>query len=68
MEHETAMIDLFEATQKLGYFSEKSAARILRQAYLGTTHCMKVGILHRDIKDENILFDMKTQEVCTAPS
>ena len=63
MEHETQMMDLFEATQKMGYFNESDAKSILKQVYQGTTHCLSVGILHRDIKDENVLVNLKTNEV-----
>ena len=63
MEHGTGMIDLFEATQVKGQFSEQSAAVILRQVYQATTHCLSVGVLHRDIKDENVLIDLRTLEV-----
>ena len=65
MEHETQMMDLFEATQKMGYFNESDAKSILKQVYQGTTHCLSVGILHRDIKDENVLVNIQTREVCT---
>ena len=64
MEHETQMMDLFEATQKMGYFNESDARTILKQVYQGTTHCLSVGILHRDIKDENVLVNIQTREVC----
>lgn len=63
MEHETQMMDLFEATQKMGYFNESDAKSILKQVYQGTTHCLSVGILHRDIKDENVLVNIQTREV-----
>ena len=26
-------------------------------------YCMSVGVLHRDVKDENILIDLKTSQV-----
>ena len=57
------MLDLFEATQKVGYFHEANAAQIIRQVYYGIQHCLSVGILHRDIKDENVLVNIDTNEV-----
>lgn len=67
MEHQPVMMDLFEATQKVGCFPEVNAAQIIKQVYNGIQHCLKVGILHRDIKDENVLVNLKTNEVRTSP-
>lgn len=63
MERRRHMIDLFEASQKYGVFSESFCRSVLRQVIKATHHCIKVGILHRDIKDENVLVDLKTGEV-----
>ena len=63
MERRRHMIDLFEASQKYGVFSESFCRSVLRQVVKATQHCIKVGILHRDIKDENVLVDLKTGEV-----
>ena len=63
MEHQPVMMDLFEATQKVGCFPEVNAAKLIRQVYHGIQHCLSVGILHRDIKDENVLVNLKTNEV-----
>lgn len=62
MERRRHMIDLFEASQKYGVFSESFCRSVLRQVIKATQHCIKVGILHRDIKDENVLVDLKTGE------
>ena len=63
MERRRHMIDLFEASQKYGIFCESFCRSVLRQVIKATQHCIKVGILHRDIKDENVLVDLKTGEV-----
>jgi proto-oncogene serine/threonine-protein kinase Pim-3 len=62
MERRRHMIDLFEASQKYGIFSDSFCRSVLRQIIKATQHCIKVGILHRDIKDENVLVDLKTGE------
>ena len=63
MERHRQMIDLFEASQKYQIFPEKFARAVTLQILAAARHCLKVGILHRDIKDENVLVDLKTGEV-----
>ena len=65
MERHRQMIDLFEASQKYQIFPEKFARAVTLQILAAARHCLKVGILHRDIKDENVLVDLKTGEVST---
>lgn len=62
MERHRQMIDLFEASQKYQIFPEKFARAVTLQILAVARHCLKVGILHRDIKDENVLVDLKTGE------
>ena len=66
MERHRQMIDLFEASQKYQIFPEKFARAVTLQILAAARHCLKVGILHRDIKDENVLVDLKTGEVSNA--
>lgn len=66
MERHRQMIDLFEASQKYQIFPEKFARVVTLQILAAARHCLKVGILHRDIKDENVLVDLKTGEVSKA--
>ena len=63
MERHRQMIDLFEASQKYQIFPEKFGREVTLQILAAARHCIKVGILHRDIKDENVLVDLKTGEV-----
>ncbi|XP_009621492.1 phosphoenolpyruvate carboxylase kinase 1-like [Nicotiana tomentosiformis] len=48
--------DLYERLSN-GLFSEKAAAIILRQLVSAINYCHKMGVAHRDIKPDNILFD-----------
>ncbi|OIT30417.1 phosphoenolpyruvate carboxylase kinase 2, partial [Nicotiana attenuata] len=48
--------DLYDRLSN-GLFSEKAAAVILRQLVSAINCCHKMGVAHRDIKPDNILFD-----------
>ncbi|XP_009799313.1 phosphoenolpyruvate carboxylase kinase 2-like [Nicotiana sylvestris] len=48
--------DLYDRLSN-GLFSEKDAAVILRQLVSAINYCHKMGVAHRDIKPDNILFD-----------
>lgn len=61
MERQRKAIDLFEAVKSDG-IPEMIARRVFRQIAEAALHCHSNGVLHRDIKDSNILFNPVTFE------
>ena len=53
-------IDLFQYISEVGRLSETVAKIFLRQVLTSVEDCHARGVLHRDIKDENLLVDTKT--------
>lgn len=49
--------DLLEFINNHGFFKEKQARRIFLQLISAIDHCHSLGIVHRDLKLENILLD-----------
>eukprot|EP00286_Rhodomonas_abbreviata_P015214 CAMPEP_0181322184 /NCGR_PEP_ID=MMETSP1101-20121128/19093_1 /TAXON_ID=46948 /ORGANISM="Rhodomonas abbreviata, Strain Caron Lab Isolate" /LENGTH=387 /DNA_ID=CAMNT_0023430081 /DNA_START=212 /DNA_END=1375 /DNA_ORIENTATION=+ len=47
--------ELFDRILDLGHFSEKDAAKVIRQVIEGIEHMHSVGTVHRDLKPENLL-------------
>lgn len=60
METEDSIIDLFDFITKSKVLDEKLAQFIFRQLVQTIIDIHKKGIVHRDIKSENILIDMNT--------
>lgn len=49
--------DLFEKITSPGYsFSESKAAKIMRKLFLALNHCHSLGVAHRDLKPQNIMY------------
>ena len=48
--------DIFSMIQKADNFNEKIASRIMKQIVNAVLYCHLNGIVHRDIKSDNILF------------
>lgn len=48
--------DIFSMIQKADNFNEKIASRIMKQVVNAVLYCHLNGIVHRDIKSDNILF------------
>eukprot|EP00092_Neocalanus_flemingeri_P004164 GFUD01004479.1.p1 GENE.GFUD01004479.1~~GFUD01004479.1.p1 ORF type:complete len:320 (+),score=104.15 GFUD01004479.1:68-1027(+) len=55
--------DLFDFISKQGTLSEEVARDIFRQVVDTVFSCQERGVLHGDIKDENILIDLDTGRV-----
>ncbi|XP_030514925.2 phosphoenolpyruvate carboxylase kinase 2-like [Rhodamnia argentea] len=51
--------DLHRAVASTGSLPELDAARILAQLMSAVAHCHRHGVIHRDIKPDNILFDSR---------
>jgi len=49
--------ELFDHLEREERFSEKKARKIMKQVFEALEHCHSKGVIHRDIKMENILLD-----------
>ena len=47
---------LLDQMVRVGRYSEKMAAKMLKELVLVIKYCHEMGVVHRDIKPENILF------------
>ncbi|KAF8372798.1 hypothetical protein PRIPAC_79227 [Pristionchus pacificus] len=55
--------DLFDYISQEGPLSESVARKIFKQVVDAVMECKKLGIYHRDIKDENIIIDKNTANI-----
>ena len=62
LERPESYIDLFDFISRQEFLSEKKAKKIFRQVLDAAVHCEMKGVFHRDIKDENVILDLKTGE------
>merc|ERR1719350_2612847 len=60
MERPESCKDMFDYISEKGSLDEKIAANFFRQVVETVLACHSTGVIHRDIKDENILVNLKT--------
>jgi len=62
MERTRNSMDLFDLMNSKGPLQERHARKIFRQVVQAVTQCHVNGVVHRDIKDENVLVNPTTFE------
>ena len=63
MERPEKYIDLFDYITEKGTVSERSSKYLFQQVLEAVQYCLSMGVVHRDVKDENILIDLSSNQV-----
>ena len=63
LEHPSDSKDLFDFISEKGFLEENVARQFFKQVVETVIACGEKGVLHRDIKDENILVNVKNGEL-----
>eukprot|EP00088_Acartia_fossae_P070651 TRINITY_DN9530_c0_g1_i5.p1 TRINITY_DN9530_c0_g1~~TRINITY_DN9530_c0_g1_i5.p1 ORF type:complete len:395 (+),score=129.68 TRINITY_DN9530_c0_g1_i5:30-1187(+) len=63
MERPTNSMDLFNYITQKKHLTEPTARHLMRQVVDTISKCHAKGVIHRDIKDENLLIDVRTGEL-----
>ena len=60
MEYSPSCRDLFDFISQKGPLEENFARELFKQVVDIVIHCYQLGVVHRDIKDENLIIDTNT--------
>ena len=63
MEKPEKCVELFDYINQKRVLDEGEARVFFRQIVTAVQYCHSKGVVHRDIKDDNILIDLKNREI-----